>query len=430
MGRVMSPMTVKHRHKSSIRAGLAALLVVAAAAAASCSGSDGFEAGPLGAVEVGPGEAIQIRSVQTLSHNPGLGAPSQRGVALAIEDYGPVAGREVSMGAGIDSECTEAGGRAAAATAAGDPQVVGVIGPACSVAATGLSPVIGDAGLVAISAAVVAPSLTSDLAGNPGADHNPGFYRVSNNALYRALAAARFAYDELGLRRMAAIHDGDPYTSSTVAAFADAFEELGGQADSFAIAKGATDMTPVLTQAAAANPDGVFFPIFQAEGARIVQQIGQVSGLEDAELISASSLMVSEFLAVPESEGVYFAGPESAFDGTNAATGVGGDQLMAAYRDRHGEAPTSIYLPRAYDAATLLLEAIEQAAVADGDTVYIDRQKLRDALTATSGFTGIAGVYTCDEFGDCGTGRVQISHHTDSSVTDPSQLPVVYRFSP
>lgn len=423
-------MTVQRRRKSSVRAGLAALLAVVAIAAAACSGSDGFEAGPLGAVEVGPGEAIQIRSVQTLSRNPGLGAPSQRGVALAIEDYGPVAGRAVSMRAGIDSECTKIGGWAAAATAAGNPKVVGVIGPSCSVAATGLSPVIGEHGLVAISAAVVAPSLTSDLAGNPGADHSPGFYRVSNNALYRALAAARFAYDELGLRRVAAIHDGDPYTWSTADAFADSFGELGGQAEIFGIAKGTIDMIHVLTQAAATDPDGLFFPIFQAEGARIVQQIGQVPGLEQAELISATSLMVSEFLAVPESEGVYFAGPESDFAGTNAATGVSGDQLMAAYQERHGEAPTSIYLPRAYDATTLLLGAIEQVAVDDGDTVYIDRQKLRDALTATSGFTGIAGVYTCDEFGDCGTGRVQVSHHTDSSVTDPSQVPVVYRFAP
>ena len=424
-------MTVQRWHKSSVRAGLAALLAVAVAtAAAACSGSGGFEAGPLGAVEVGPGEAIQIRSVQTLSRNPGLGAPSQRGVALAIEDYGPVAGRAVSMRAGIDSECTKIGGWAAAGTAAVNPKVVGVIGPSCSVAATGLSPVIDEYGLVAISAAVVAPSLTSDLVGNPGTDHHPGFYRVSNNALYRALAAARFAYDELGLRRVAAIHDGDPYTWSTAGAFADAFGELGGQAEVLDIDKGTTDMTPVLTQAAATDSDGIFFPIFQAEGARIVQQIGQVPGLEQVELISASSLMVSEFLAVPESEGVYFAGPESDFAGTNAATGVSGDQLMAAYRERYGEAPTSIYLPRAYDATTLLLEAIEQVAVDDGGTVYIDRQKLRDALTATSGFTGIAGAYTCDEFGDCGTGRVQISHHTDSSVTDPSQLPVVYRFAP
>ena len=425
-------MTSQRRHRigSAGRIGLVALVVAAVFAAAACSDSGGSDGGPLGTVEVGPGESIQIRSAHTLSRSSNLGVPSQRAVALAAEDYGPIAGREVWVGAGLDSECSEAGGRIAAATAASDPQVVGIIGPSCSVAATGVSPVVGDAGLVAISAAVVAPSLTSDLAGNPGADHNPGFYRISNNALYRALAVARFAYQELGLRRVAAIHDGDPYTSATAAAFADSFRELGGQADVFTIAKGDTDMMPVLAEAAATGPGGVFFPIFPEEGTRIVQQIGGVPGLEDVELLSASSLQVSDFLAVPESEGVYFAGPETAFDGTNAITGRTGDQLAAVYEERHGEAPASIYLPRAYDAATLLLWAVEQVAVLDGDTVYIDRQQLRDALTGAADFAGIAGTYSCDEFGDCGTGRVQITRHTDSAVTDPSQLPVVYRFAP
>ncbi len=48
----------------------------------------------------------------------------------------------------------------------------------------------------------------------------------------------------------------------------------------------------------------------------------------------------------------------------------------------------------------------------------------------TAGFNGIVGVISCDEFGDCGTGRVQISHRTASNVTDDAQLPVVYRFAP
>ena len=39
------------------------------------------------------------------------------------------------------------------------------------------------------------------------------------------------------------------------------------------------------------------------------------------------------------------------------------------------------------------------------------------------------GVISCDEFGDCGAGAVEIFHHTDSSVTDVADLPVVYRFS-
>ena len=84
----------------------------------------------------------------------------------------------------------------------------------------------------------------------------------------------------------------------------------------------------------------------------------------------------------------------------------------------------------AYDATTMLLRAIEEVAVVDGDSLYIDRSKLREALTGFSDFKGIIGVITCDEFGDCGTGRVQISHHTDSSMTDIAELPVVHRFAP
>ena len=83
------------------------------------------------------------------------------------------------------------------------------------------------------------------------------------------------------------------------------------------------------------------------------------------------------------------------------------------------------------NAATMLLQAIEKVAVAgDRDTLYIDRAKLREALTGLTGFRGIIGAISCDEFGDCGIGSVQIAHHTDSNVTDIADLPVVYRFAP
>ena len=66
-----------------------AVLAALAMAAASCGGP-AFEAGPLGAVEVAPGEAIQIRSMQVLTGLGDLGIPIQRGAAFAVEDYGPI----------------------------------------------------------------------------------------------------------------------------------------------------------------------------------------------------------------------------------------------------------------------------------------------------------------------------------------------------
>lgn len=407
-----------------------ALLALFALAAVSCGGS-GFEAGPLGAVEVAPGGAIHIRSMEVLTGLGDLGIPNQRGAAMAVAHYGDIHGRLVSMGAGLDSLCTEEGGRAAAETIIGDPRVVGVIGPSCSIAAAAASPVLSEAGMVMVAGSTTSPSLTSDLHGSAGANYHPGYYRTANNDLYQARAVAQFAHQELGLRDVAAIHDGDPYTSGLTGAFTEAFEELGGTVHTASIGRGDTDLTPVLARLAAEGPDGLFFPLFQEEGIAVVRQARQVAGLEDVPLIGGAALLVSEFLAVPEAEGVYLPGPESSFGGNvNEATRRSGAELIADYQARYGEAPTAAYLPHAYDAATILLRAIEQVAVVDGDVLHIDRAQLREALTATDGFSGITGVISCDGFGDCGTGRVQIAHHTDANVTDVAALPIVYRFAP
>ena len=402
---------------------LLALLILAGA----CVPAD-FESPALGTVVVGGDEEIQVRALGALTRAGELGVPSQRGVALAIADYGPIKGHSVSMGAGLDSLCSTQGGAAATQTVTGDRRVVGVIGTACSVAAAAASPILSEAGLVMVAPSTTSPSLTSDLRGNAGSNYHPGYHRVASNDLYQAEAVADFVYNELGLRSMAAIHDGDPYSSGLTAAFTTAFEQLGGSVAVAMVNKGDTDMLPVLTEVAAGGPEGLFLPIFPEEAGPILRQSSEVDGLEGLTRIGGGGLLVSEFLALPESEGFYFAGPELDFGGNvNEATGRSGDELTAAYQERYGESSTSAYLAHAYDATTILLRAIEKVAVAEGSALYIDRAKLREALAGTS---GIIGAISCDEFGDCGTGRVQMSQHTDSDMTDVERLPVVYRYAP
>ena len=71
--------------------------------------------GSLGTVEVGPGEEIQIRSLNAISGDVAfLGIPNQRGVELAIRDYGPIGGHDVRSGTGLDDLCSADGGQAAA----------------------------------------------------------------------------------------------------------------------------------------------------------------------------------------------------------------------------------------------------------------------------------------------------------------------------
>lgn len=382
---------------------------------------------PLGTVVVGPGEKIHIRSAAVLSSIGELGSTTQRAVALALADYGPIKGRAVTMGAGLDSLCTPEGGAAAARTVVGDRRVVGVIGTSCSAAAVEAAPILSEAGLVLISATNTAPSLTSDLRGNAGAENHAGYYRTSNNDLYEAQAVAAFAHHDLSLRNMAVIHDGDPYTSGLANAFAAAFEAGGGTVTVATVSKGQTEMVATLTEIAAAGPDGLFLPLFPDEAGEIMRQLGEAAGLEDVVVIGGAALVDYEFLAIPETEGMYLASPELNFESSvNEATGKDGGALSAAYEETYNEAPGSVYMAHAYDATTLLLRAIEEVAVAQGDTLFIDRARLREALTGTTGFSGVIGELTCDEFGDCGTGQLHIVHHTDSTITDAAELEIVY----
>ena len=384
---------------------------------------------PLGTVVVGPGEDIQIRSLEVLTGSIAeLGIPRQRAVALALADYGPIKGHNVTMGAGLDSLCTAEGGKAAAETAAGDHRVVAVIGTSCSVAAAAASPILSEAGLVMLSSSNTSPSLTSDLRGNPGANYHPGYYRVSSNDLYLGQAVAQFVHNQLGLHRVAAIHDGDPYTTGLTAAFTVAFEALGGAVTAVEqVSRGDTDMIPLLTRIAAGNPEGIFFPLFPDEAGHVVRQIKEVDGLEGLALINSESLLFTDLEMVD----AYLTAPEFDFGANvNEATGRSGDELFAAYRQHYNDGANNAFMALAYDAATILLRAIEAVAVADGDTLFIDRARLREALTNTTGFNGIIGPISCDNFGDCGTGLVLIAHYTDPAVNDITQLPVVFRYAP
>ena len=116
-----------------------------------------------------PDDAIQIRSLNSITGDVAyLGIPNQRGVELAITDFGPIHGFDLNLGAGLDEFCSSDGGQAAAQTIVADQDVVGVIGTTCSIAATAAAPLITNAGMTMIAPSNTSPLLTSDLAGNPG----------------------------------------------------------------------------------------------------------------------------------------------------------------------------------------------------------------------------------------------------------------------
>lgn len=387
--------------------------------------------GELGAVVIPAGEEIQIRSLEAITGDVAfLGVPNQRGTELAIADYGPIQGFNVNMGTGLDDLCSSEGGQGAAQTIVADEQVIGTIGTSCSGAATGASPLISQSGGVLISPSNTSPDLTSDLAGTAAKDYHPGYYRTAHNDLYQGQAVAKFVMDELGLTKAAAVHDGDPYTQGLVQAFADAFTAAGGEAEVFAVNKGDTDMTGVLTEVAAVGPEVMFFPIFMPEGGFIIQQAADVAGMEDVVMIGADGLLVDNFMEIPETAGMYFSGPNLSFGANQSSTGATAASFLDAYETEYGEAPSAPFWAHAYDATVLLLSAIDEVAVVQSDgSLFVDRAALRAALTATSGFPGITGTLGCDEFGDCGSQRISVVHHLDPTDIQAGKDNIVFEFS-
>ena len=392
---------------------------------------DALGDGSLGVVTVSAGESIQIRSLNAISGPVAfLGLPNQRGVEIAIADYGDIHGFSVDLGTPLDDLCSSEGGQAAAQTIVADEQVIGVIGTSCSGAAVAASPLVTEAGMVMISPSNTSPALTSDFEGNAGESYNVGYYRTAHNDLVQGAAMATFVFAELGVENAAAMHDGDPYTQGLAQAFRNSFEELGGTVSGFTgINKGDTDMVPALTEVAGGSPAALFFPIFQPEGDFIAAQAPTVSGLESTQLLAADGLLVDDFLALGDSEGMYFSGPDLRF-GTNVnqSTGQNADQILAAYDQAYGESPSAAFWGHSYDATTLLLDAIAAASwVEDGD-LHIDRAGVRQHLNSVSGYSGITGTLSCDDFGDCASQKITIIHHESSDDIEASKGNVVFSY--
>lgn len=409
-------------------------LLLALVMVAACGRGDS-DTGSLGTVEVEPGAAVQIRSMNNISGDVAhLGITKERGVALALAHYGAVHGFDVSMGVGLSDGCSAEGGRAAAeALAADDLDVVGVIGTSCSSAATTAAPVLTGAGMVMISPSNSSPALTSDLAGNPGAHHHAGYYRTCHNDLYQGEAVARFLHEELGVGTAAAIHDRDAYTQGLAEAFAAAFERLGGTVTGvYDFSRDETDLVPILTQAAAGRPGALFLPLTGSRGVAAVQQRQHVAGLAATILLAADALFEAQFMAMRETEGMYFSGPDLRFEGNvNQSTGRSASEVLAEYQETYGEAPVSPFWAHAYDATTLLLDAIVEASEVSGDgTLVIDRAAIRSALDAVEGYQGLIGTITCDGFGDCGTQKITVILHESANDIETSRTNVVYEFSP
>jgi branched-chain amino acid transport system substrate-binding protein len=380
-------------------------------------------AGPVTAqgriVEIPAGEPIVIATWGSLSGTESaLGQDWLYAVEVAVNDReGELLGHPIELQS-EDGECLVPGGAQAALNIVANPQVVGLIGSACSDETVGGIATITNAGLTTISPSATRPALTVP---ERAVDY-AGFLRTAHSDAFQGRAVAEWAIEQ-GLGKVATIHDGSAYAEALVDVFRTEYQTLGGEvAAPQAVAKLQTDMSTVLTSIAAEAPDAIYLPIFSAEGGFIVDQVRDVAGLEETVLVGSDGLFSQDFIeaAGPNVEGMYLSSPDfSLFQDTYAG-------LVERYLEHSGLDNTlQTFHAHGFDAANILFTAIEEVAVQNEDgSLSIDLQLLRERIYATENFEGVTGLLTCGDYGDCGAPLIAMYQIGPETVNDDVWPPV------
>jgi branched-chain amino acid transport system substrate-binding protein len=369
----------------------------------------GTTPGALGEVVIAAGDPIVIGTALVITGDAAsLGLDSQYGAHVAADERnaaGGVLGHDVEL---IDEDAgcaaAETGQTAAQALVTND-QLVAAIGTSCSRTAVPAMPVLAQRGIPMISPANTSPTLTDP---NHAEYLGDFYFRTAHNDLVQGAAVATYACEQ-NWETAATIHDGSTYSDNLRLVFEREFaEQCGGQiVEQQATTPDETNFAGILAPIAGAAPDLVFMPLFHPAATLISVQAADIPELANTQLFQADATLGDpNFLdqGGEAVEGIIFSGPACAGDYYE-------NEFLPAYRVYSGtEEPISVFHCHAYDAVNVILEAVEQVAVQDSDgTLRIDRQALRDAIAATSGFTGLTGNLSCDEFGDCADPDIRMS---------------------
>lgn len=296
-----------------------------------------------------------------------MGMDLRNSVELAVSEWndrGGVLGRKIVLLAGDD----QADPKQAVSIANKfiNQKAVAVVGhwnSSCSIPA---SSYYDKAGMVMITPATTNPKLTLQ-----------GFkkvFRVCGTDDQQGRVAADYVMNKLKIKRVAVIHDKTAYGQGLADFFKNA---LGGRVHVVfydGIVQRDADYRSVLTAIKEKKPELYFFGGIYPEAGRLVRQAKEI-GL-NIPMMTGDGVYDPTFIAIAgkASGGTYITfGKDPAGLPTAKA-------FIDKYKKRYGEpGPYSIY---AYDAANIILSAIERTGAADGAGLaeYISRTSFKGAF--------------------------------------------------
>lgn len=361
-----------------------------AAIAAACGDGSNLTA----CAVIPPGEFVYIGLAGPLSGNyKSFGEDIANAGQLAINDHPDIQGFQVRLQV-RDTRGSAEGGAEVAKSFVNDPQVVAIAGHSFSSSSASAIPIYSAARIPMLSPSATNPDLTT---GNQDV-----FNRLAFTDDVQGAEAARYLYEQLGVRRLVIMHDGDAYSrdlAERVAAEFNSYEDAV-VVDIVYIQPGKNTYSGHLGSMLALTPQAIYYAGYFPEAAVIARDLAR-SRLSDVIFFSGDGVFGSEYLeqAGSQAEGTY---ATSILPLKSNAV----ESFYTAYLAEYGFPPGSLspFTWHGYDAVSALISAIESVALPGRDGyLYIPREDLVAAVRSLHGLQGLTGEITCDARGECNT---------------------------
>jgi len=354
------------------------LTIAAALGLSACGGKDE------GKVKIGHAGPL----TGSISH---LGKDNENGVRMAIDEANAagieIGGKKVTLELLSEDDQADPKQGTIVAHKLVDAKVVGVIGHLNSGTTIPASKIYFDAGIPQIS-----PSATNVTYTNQG--FKTAFRVIANDA-QQGKVLGEFAVNKLGAKTIAIIDDRSAYGQG----LADEFEKAASAAGATILAREFTDITKtdftaILTSIKGKNPDLIFYGGMDAQAGPMMKQLKNL-GIT-SKYLAGDGIQSAEFLklAADAAEGAYASSP-----GVPLAQMPGGQAFEEKYKAKYN-IEIQIYAPYAYDAANVMIAAMQKAGSTEPAKYLPELAKIQ--------YQGVTGNIAFDEKGDIKGGGISL----------------------
>lgn len=338
--------------------------------------------GPKDDSGVTPGAEIHIGLVATLTGaTEQLGKGMKKAAEMAAKEINAAGGVLDGQKLVVDTVNEEGDGfEARVQKFIDDPNVVALLGPVYSSRALLEVPLISGK-IITISPSATSPELTA------AADGNCFFRNAPSDAL-QAVAAAKYAVEDLKATKAAILHVGNQYGKGLAAEFKKAFEGKSGQVlttveydelEDYS----SYDFTKHVADIFKDGPDLVYMITYQADGGKFLSTVATDTGYQavksTVKFMGADGNMSDDFAGAADPTvangrvwGTYAGSVE---DDPNFKAYTTAFRKEAGLPDTE---PATPYTAEIYDGTYLIAYAIEKAG-------KVDRLAVRDALKSVAG---------------------------------------------